>query len=154
MLFHSVILSYCNLFSRWWRACGNGMARHYGLNRLSENQVHDATVCWMIRNKTTRFQPSSICGWSLSTTPSDTLVYNLMRKFGSWRAGKRWGGVRKTVPVGEITNVCSINRGFHSPGLSDSASFVWIYFKTKFTPPFHHHTYFQRACQKQKLQKM
>lgn len=132
-----------------------GMAWHYRLNRLSENQVHDATVCWLIRNKTNRFQPSSICSWSLSTTLSDTLVYNLMRKSGSWRAGnlaisseKRWGGVRRTVPVGEITNVCSINRGFHSPRLSDPASFVRIYLKIKFTPPFHHHTYFQRACQK------
>lgn len=60
-----------------------GMAWYYGLNRLSENQVCDATVCRLIRNKATRFQPSSICRWSLSTTPSDTLVYNLMRKFGS-----------------------------------------------------------------------
>lgn len=59
------------------------MGWYYRLHRLSENPVYDATVCQLIGSEAIKCQPSATCNWSLSTPPSDTLVYNLMRKFGS-----------------------------------------------------------------------
>lgn len=60
-----------------WKLCGSRDSIQ------SENQVYDATVCQLIGSGAPKFQTGSTGNWFLSTTPSDTLVYNLTRKFGS-----------------------------------------------------------------------